>query len=293
MRSIGWHVLELETKNSKIKTFIKRIPLIGSVIKIHRPNLPIPFAEIDEIARKNRALFVKIQPSAEKQAGSELINQLEDRSYVKDTWPLIPTRTIKIDLTKDEKKLFAEMSKDARYSIRRAHRNGVKIEILKLGSQNKKTKNKLDKFYYLLKKRGKNKGFGVQNKREYDKRNQAFAENSFFVSAYKSTNDLPIAGALILISDKIGWYFQAASDETSRKLLAPYLVMWESIKLAKQKKCETFDLEGVYDPRYATFKNWKDFTIFKKKFGGKAVEYVGAFLKYHNKLFKSLSQYAP
>lgn len=283
MRNIGWQVLELETKSSKIKIFIKKIPLIGSVIKIHRPNLPIPLAEIDEIARKNRALFVKIQPNVEKQEGSALINELEEHSYVKDTWPLLPTKTIQIDLTKDEKILLAEMSKDARYSIRRAQKNGVKVEISK----------RYDEFYRLLKKRGKSRGFHVQRKKEFDARIKAFGERAFLMAAYKPPNEQLLAGALILLHDGNTYYLQAASNDLGRRLYAPYLIMRESLKLAQQKKCETLDLEGVYDPRYAPFKNWKDFTIFKKKFGGKEITYIGAFLKYYNPIFKSLSQYAP
>jgi len=291
MRKIGWHIEEVEKDNQITKIFIKRIPLIGSVIKIHRPTPPLPFEEFDQIAQKYRALFVKIQPNISKEQGEKLIKQLEDSGYGKDTWPLIPTKTIQIDLTQARNTLFSSMSKDARYSIRRAQRNGVNIEISHLGQG--ESKNEVDKFYSLLKKRGKERSFQVQKRKEFNARINTFGEKVFLVLAYNSSAKELIAGAQILIYDDIGYYLQAASNETGRKRLASYLVMWESIKLTEENHCTTFDLEGTYDPRYSTFSKWKDFTVFKKKFGGKEITYIGAFIKYYNKFFRSLSQYAP
>lgn len=99
----------------------------------------------------------------------------------------------------------------------------------------------------------------------------------------QTTDNIVLAGALILIHDKISYYFHAASTPEGQKLSAPYLVVWEAIKLAKKKDCRVFDFEGIYDERFP-IKSWKGFTHFKKSFGGKEVEYSKTSLKFYNPL---------
>jgi len=119
MQAIGWEVVKL----ANINTFIKKIPCAPvSLVKILRPPWPIPFAAIDELARKRRALFVKIQPDLLNQ---DTISEIFTKNgYQRDSWPTIPTKTIQHDLTPSEEVLYRKLSKDARQSIRKAEEYG-------------------------------------------------------------------------------------------------------------------------------------------------------------------------
>ncbi len=227
--------------------------------------------EIDRIAHEHRTLFIKLEPSYQLPVTSYQL-------FEPDNWPLSPTRTIWVDLTPTEGEIFANFSKDARYSIRKARRSGVESRSWKIDAGT------LRIFYNLLRETGKRKKFWVAPFKDLEAKAEAFKDKSALVLAYH--NSKPIAGALILFYDSVAYYHQAASNLQGRKLLAPYLVVWEAIRQAKKRGCHTLDLEGIYDPRYKIYRRFRKIGIFKKKFGGKEVEYPGSFVRYYNPLVK-------
>ncbi len=281
---IGWQVRNIKYQISNIKVFVRELPIVGSVVKIQRPTVVPTVEEIDQIAKKYRALFVKLEPSLQP------FNHLTTRPpryakrcgqvqpFVPDTWPLVPTRTIHLDLAPNEEEIFAKFSKDARYSVRRAERNGVDARSLKLDA------GCLTIFYNLLKETGKRKNFWVAPFKDLQAKAEAFENKSALILAYH--NSKLVAGALILFHDRVAYYHHAASNLEGRKLLAPYLVVWSAIKLAKKRNCHTLDLEGIYDPRYKIYKRFRKIGIFKKKFGGEEIEYPGSFIRYYNPIIK-------
>jgi hypothetical protein len=58
MKSIGWEIGNFTNGQA----FIRKIPILGSVIKIQHPQVPLPYGEIDLIAKQNKAVFLKIEP---------------------------------------------------------------------------------------------------------------------------------------------------------------------------------------------------------------------------------------
>jgi len=122
---------------------------------------------------------------------------------------------------------------------------------------------------------------------------KSFGRDALFLAS--TVSDLPanrkqkkrevVAGTIILIADspdkkadKTAYYYYAFTSKKGRKLLAQYELVWEAIKLAKKRGCKTFDLEGIYDPRFPV-KSWCGFSHFKKSFGGKEINYPGCFRK--------------
>jgi len=270
---LGWQVEETKNKEQRTKIFIRKLPLIGAVGKIQRSSVIPLIEEIDGIAKRHRVLFVKLEPSFVK--ATEGLRSSPPSGFEPDNWSLSSTRTIHIDLTPNEEEIFAKFSKDARYSVRKAQRLGVKIET---------SNDKIKTFYNLLKGTGKRKKFYVAPFKDLQAKVGAFKDKSTLIFAYH--NEEPIAGALILFHDRVAYYHQAASNLQGRKLLAPYLVVWGVIKLAKKRGCHTLDLEGIYDPRYKIYKRFRKIGIFKKKFGGRGVEYPGSFIRYYNPIIK-------
>jgi hypothetical protein len=108
MRSLGWVVERINNTN----VFVKKI-LFFSIIKIQRPN-KLDFEKLNILKRKYRAILTNIEPGS--------------------GWHLLPTKTIIIDLEN------ISLSKDTRYEIRRAEKNGLKV----------KESNDIEKFYKML-----------------------------------------------------------------------------------------------------------------------------------------------
>lgn len=262
--AIGWQT----EKIGDCQVFIRQLPLIGSIIKIQRPN-SIPFKKIDELAKRYRALFVKIEPI--QQLSNKTMKQLKSHGFRQDSWPLLPTKTIWIDLTKTANQLWKEMEKETRYCVKKAEENNLTI-----GQLSNRT---IDKFYKNFKKFGK--GY-IPKRDEFQALNESLGKNAILLSLDG------LAGTLILIADQTAYYYYAFSSSLGRKKFAQHLLIWEAIKLAKSLKCQIFDLEGIEDSRYKVTRKWRGFSHFKKSFGGKEIAFPGSFTKYYHPIAKLL-----
>jgi lipid II:glycine glycyltransferase (peptidoglycan interpeptide bridge formation enzyme) len=248
IKSLGWEVVK---SSNKINIFIKKLPLIGSLIKIQRPE-NVDLKEVEKIAKKYRAVFVKIEPS----------NLLNLEGYKKDNWPLLPTKTIVLDLDN------IHLEKETRYCIRKAEENGLEIT----------ESNDIDKFYTILQSSMKIGKWEIPIKKNVVNLYKAF-KNAEIVMAKKDSRI--VSGALIVFNEKTCHFMYAGTNIEGRKLGAAYEVLWQCIKISKQKGYKFFDLEGVYDERFPNLnKKWVGFTKFKEGFGGVSVYYPGSFMKY-------------
>jgi len=269
LQKLGW---EAEKINQDSFAYSRRISFFGSVIKIPRIPLPIPFKEIDKFAKNKNAFLVKLEPMVERSDAKvdQLRSSLKSAGFSEDHWALNPTATIQIDLTKPEETLLKEMDKDTRYNIHLAERKGVAV----------KETNNLNQFKKIFYETGKRKGFWIPKKELEEIWGIFSKENSSFILTAFYQNK-PLASTILLAYGKMALYYHAASLNIHREVMAPYLLLWESMKFLKKKGVETFDLEGVRDPRFPSTKKWGGFTLFKKGFGGREVVYLGSFVKYY------------
>ncbi len=268
LEKLGWKTVPLNSQ----KAYVRKIPF-GAIIKIPRFDPPVPFAQIDKIAKEEGAFFVKLEPNRGLDDKS-LVEKLKSNGFTTEKWSLQPTKTIAIDLSQDEENLLMNMEKDTRYSVRKAYREGVAVE---------KSKD-IDKFLSLHKETSKRQHFWTSKKDSKALWESLPEENRALLFAKKDGKVL--AGSFLIFYDRIAYYYEAASSTYRRDLLAPYLVVWEGLKLAKAKGCNKFDFEGILDKRISATKNWKGFTHFKKGFGGEEVTYLGSFIKFYNPIVK-------
>src|SRR3989344_2618719 len=119
LKKTGWIV----EKHAEINYFIKKFPLIGSAIKIQRPE-EIRTAQTIKLSKKYRAFQIIYEPKNTLDA-----KYLLSCGYKLSKSPYLPTKTLHLDLTQSEETLLKQMQKDARYSI-------GKTENLKLKTEN-------------------------------------------------------------------------------------------------------------------------------------------------------------
>jgi lipid II:glycine glycyltransferase (peptidoglycan interpeptide bridge formation enzyme) len=271
MEALGWEVEKVD--NCQI--FIKKLPPgLGSFVKILRPNPPIPFGEIDKIAKKHKAWFVKLEPNETTNESRITNSELRRHGFRPSSWPLIPTKTFQIDLTRSKETLFKRCEKRARNAIRKADKMGLVIA---------RSKN-IEQFCYLWTKNMRKKGDLLASGRGIEKLWQAFRKNTYLLMAKRRGANKLLGGTLLIKHGKKFHYMHAASSRQGNKLCASSLLLWESILLGKKLNSQIFDLEGAYDPRFPKAqKGWKGFSHFKKGFGGKEVEYLGSFIKCYNR----------
>lgn len=250
----GWQV----EKAGKSNVFIRKIPFLPfSVIKIQRPTSPISLAKIDQLSQKYRALAVYLEPSTTSQSSS-----ITKRGYRLSKTPFLPTKTLRLDLNQSKEKILSQMKKEARYCLRKAGKSSFSIfEVTDLAALHQAWKKSVGWQRHL------------PSKKSLSALKKAFNNKAIFLTINF------LAGTTILIGDKTAYYFYAFTSKKGRENLTQYLLIWQAIKIAKKRGCQTFDFEGIYDYRFPQ-KGWQGFSHFKKSFGGKEVKYPGCFVKY-------------
>ncbi|MCD6239311.1 MAG: GNAT family N-acetyltransferase [Thermotogae bacterium] len=180
-------------------------------------------------------------------------NKVDIKGFIREEFT-----TLIIDLTQDLDVIWKNMSKSScRYAINRAQRDGVKIKL----NQN------YEEFYEIVHSFRKAKGLPAHpEKIDFMKK-----YGILFVAEF----DGEIIGGNLYIADKnnIRWLTGASKrlgvNREKATLIgnANRLILWETIKYAKEKGIREFDMGGYYtggdtnDPRYTI-------NIFKKSFGG-------------------------
>ncbi|HCS79364.1 TPA: hypothetical protein DIV55_06550 [Patescibacteria group bacterium] len=291
MQSLGWQVEEIDG----IKIFIKPFPLIGATIKIQRADKLPDINKLHKLMKKYHCRSISFEPDLSFQ------RQMTNDQRLKN--PYLPTKTILIDLTTSETTIFNRFSEAKRRAVRRAEKAGVVVK----GSDD------INEFISLKNKTAGLLGFlttttlqplwktfapdqttvllayfpVIPSPANSNIQNEGGIEESLTSQlgvrkipprAPLGRDDKIVAGILLLFHNKTAYYWIAAATEAGKKSFAPTLLVWEALKLAKQKGCTIFDFEGIYDERYPNLnKNWLGFTKFKSGFGGKSAYFVQPF----------------
>lgn len=248
MKSSGWIV----EKINGCYVYLRKLPFLPPLImKLQYPQPPILFEKVEKLNKKYKPFQIEIQP-LKKESGFEKHGyQLRGGGHV--------TKTLQIDLTQSEKKILAQMKKDARYGIRKAEKEAIQIiEVVDL-----------EKFHRVWRKSVGWRRY-VPSLKTLKRLKRAFGRKAIFLAG----NDL--AGTVILLANDSAYYYYAFTSKKGRKRMAQYLLVWEGIKLSKKGGCRIFDFEGIYDERFPV-KTWQGFSHFKKSFRGKEIEYPGCF----------------
>lgn len=248
---------------------IRKIPFLGSIIKIQRCPTDIPFAEIEKLAKAYRALYVIIEASTKTEdANYPTLEQAFKADGYRDlSFALCPTKTSCIDLTKSEASLLAGFDRDIRRCLKRNSEKGITTRVTESAGE----------LYPLLREAGRRRHFFVQPPADWQSQWGSFGKNAKIILAYQ--NGELLGGNMSLIKPPLGFgLFLPTTEKGKRAHVAPTLV-WEGLKLAKAAGCTSFDLDGIYDARYGSPKKWLGLTAFKRKFRGHEVEFIPAKIK--------------
>ena len=261
LSKIGWEVERI----AGINYFIKKFPLIGSVLKVQRPE-EIKINKIYDLAKKYLAFQIIVEPKRELDA-----KFLTSVGYKLSKSPYLPTKTLFLDLGKSEKVLLAGFKKDSRAAIY-SYEKVVKSEAKRVVNSGKNLESTIGPFRGAWKTSVGLKRY-VPPLSHLLALKESFKDNALFI-----TTTMKNAGAIFLKGDKVAYYWQAFTNKEGRRTLAQYKIVWEGIKWAKDRGAKVFDFEGIYDERFPN-KSWLGFTHFKKSFGGYEVTYPGCFTK--------------
>lgn len=229
------------------------------------------FADLALLAKKERAIFVRIEPAPDLLPENvETLKKIYKVRSAQDRYT--PQRTLLLDIEPDEGKILAQMKPKGRYNIKVAIRHGVTVRQI-----NNYSGKDFDEFHSILKKTGSRDGFGIHPKSFYQTLLKTFAQQDMasLLLAYSPQQKI-IGGLIEVFYKKTATYYYGASDHEHKNLMAPYLLQWKAIKLAKERGARFYDFLGIA-PENEKKHAWSGVTDFKKKFGGREVDYHGAF----------------
>jgi len=231
------------------------------------------FAELAEIAQKEKAIYARIEPSNDWPGDMALKDLNEKYSIRPAPHRFTPECTLVLDLTQSEQDILAGMKPKGRYNIKVAQKNGVNIK------QGEKI---TDAVYELFCETGTRDRFNIHPKKYYELLINDFPGTELWVAEY---NNKPCATIIVITYNNVATYYYGASSYEYRALMSPYLLQWEAIRDAKARGCTSYDFLGVAPPH----ENRDDFaghnannknkiahplagvTQFKTKFGGKTI----------------------
>ncbi|MBU2474424.1 peptidoglycan bridge formation glycyltransferase FemA/FemB family protein [Patescibacteria group bacterium] len=231
------------------------------------------FNEIQKIAKNENAIFLRFEPQFGFQ--SKIENRLPAETFVQEgkssivkTFDVQPSKTLILNLDKSEEDMLKAMRQKTRYNIRLSEKKGVKIREANV--------NEFDKFWELIKKTSKRDGFRLHDKMYYQKMLEP-AMVKLFLAEYK--NNTVAANIMVFFGDTVT-YLHGASSTEHRNIMAPYILQWHCIKLAKKLGYRYYDFYGIDD------KKWPGVTRFKNGFNGDKIEHPGTFdLIFNKKLY--------
>ena len=227
-----------------------------TLLKLQRNELDPDFNDLKRLKKKYRVLQTVIEPLK--------IQNVEDykkAGFKRSRLPFLATKTVVIDLRKDEKQLWKNLSENAKRLIKA----NKEVENEEMGP---------DEFHEIWRKNSK---VWVLTLTELKNLIKSFGKNGRLSVA---RDDRGVHSGLLSLQTKDTLnYFQTWTSDLGRKSGAHYKLVWEEILRAKAGGVTYFDFEGIYDEEFP-IKKWKGFTEFKKKFGGEIVHHPGSFSKW-------------
>ena len=258
--------------------FLPHSPIMKPEVRSRKYGiLKILLEELKQIAKKEKASFIRISPILEK--NKENIEIFQELGFREAPIHIHPELTWELDITSSEEDLLKQMRKTTRYLIRQAQKNG-EIEI----SQSKNAED-IEVFNQVYQEVARRHGFTPFSLEYLKNEFLIFSPDgqiSLFLGKYK--NEI-ISAAIIVFWQNTAFYHHGASSLKYPNLPVSYLLQWEAIKEAKKRGCALYNFWGIApseikNPHRNPFgilrgkHPWAGLTLFKTGFGGYKKEYA-------------------
>ena len=258
---------------------------------VHRA-LPVPLGSYwlssrmtipDNMALPNftkEPCFVRLEP-----ADAESFAHLQDfaaanKLSLVTTHAVQPRQTSLVAISGSDDEMLAAMKPKHRYNLRLAQKNGLVAE-----AYSKNLTAHFERFWTLLTATASRQGFRTHAKEYYRQMLESLEPAGMAHLLFVRQGEEDLATLLLITYEDTATYLHGASSDAFKQLMAPYLLHWEAIRLAKEAGCATYDLWGTDAEYNEEKKEWQakagagsaGTTRFKLGFGGAIVDYPGAF----------------
>jgi peptidoglycan pentaglycine glycine transferase (the first glycine) len=244
-------------------------------------------ADLQHFARKQRAIFLKIDPDVRLDDGTS--NHVEEspnktglsiqQNLLSSGWHFSPEQiqfrnTMQIDLTTSETELLERMKQKTRYNIRLAGRKGVTIR--------RGTPEDYPILYRMYAETSLRDNFSIRHEAYYRHVWSSFPpprepspSQPYAQPLIAEVAGEPVAALILFIFARKAWYLYGMSRQIHREKMPNYLLQWEAIRLSRSLGCRVYDLWGAPEVMDHTDPLWGVYR-FKEGLGGNRIRFLGA-----------------
>jgi lipid II:glycine glycyltransferase (peptidoglycan interpeptide bridge formation enzyme) len=251
----------------------------GPILDYNQPALRrVVLGQLEQMAKAERAIFVKIDPDVvrgwgfeeEEQnspIGRKFVEELQGRGWRYSEDQIQFRNTVELDIDRPVEDILAAMKSKTRYNIRLAGRKDVVVrrgtaaDFPTIASMYMETADRDD--------------FTVRPTAYYLDAWNSFYEAGLaqpFIAEYEGR---PMGAVIIVRYGQRAIYMYGASTEYERQRMPNYLLQWEAITWAKEQGCTVYDFWGAPDEFVESDPLWGVWR-FKEGFQGQVVRHIGA-----------------
>jgi lipid II:glycine glycyltransferase (peptidoglycan interpeptide bridge formation enzyme) len=248
-------------------------------------------AGLREIARKQRAIVVKLDPrarittpdaaDAESNAGAPLVTDAADVATAllaaglrRARFDLQAATTRVVRIEADPERRVAGWSSGARNLWRRATREGTETSVSRTADVGQ-----IEAFTRLLENTAREAGFRTRPPEFFAALARELAPTGGLHLAIARWQGQPIAGMFVAGVGDRGYYLYGAADRKApSQANGAYAAMGAVLEALAEDRLTAFDLWGVAEPGDPTSDpSWAGFSAFKRKFDGRPLRHPGTF----------------
>jgi len=220
-------------------------------------------ADLIEVARRDRAIFIKIDPDLAPADGAILL----DRGWRLSAEQIQFRNTMLIDLTPSDDQLLAAMKSKTRYNVRLAEKKGVRVRSGSVAD--------LDRLYAMYAETARRDGFIIRPIDYYRDAWGSFIQSGLAQPLIAEVAGEAVAGLILFTFAQRAWYMYGMSRNAHREKMPNYLLQWAAMQWAKARGCAVYDLWGAPDELSEADSMWGVYK-FKEGLGGVFTPHAGA-----------------
>lgn len=267
----GRSVKLLFGKGYLASVIIHELPIVGKYLYVPRgPVVCETDAWYEEClaglmaeGRKIGARWIRIEPT--DIGFLQYAERARKEGRMKGLWKaphdMQPREVLVLDITPDRETLLADMKSKTRYNIRLAEKKEVQV----FSTQEKLYQ---DIFIRLIETTARRKGIIPHEREYYETFFRTFPKESWEIVVATKGHDV-LAANVIAYSGGWAYYLHGGTADNDRDSMAPYLLQWRSIEIAKMRGCQFYDFGGVSVQIRQNNLAWEGITRFKQGFAPK------------------------
>ncbi len=237
--------------------------------------------EVKKIAKKENCFFVRFETDKKSKLFSfqDLATlYFPNIKYFLGDGYLQPRVEWWLDIGKSEVEIYENFSKNHRYSVRKAEKDGVEIEIIEKDFTSSGYEKK---FLEIMKETAERDEFLMQDPNYLKAILKSLEEGNFgnneFVGflAFSKIENQYNGVVMVLIYRNVANFIYGGSTSFKRESGATVKLQYECIKKAKQMGATKYNFGGIYEENLSK-KSLENLSKYKKQYGG-YVKYHGVF----------------